>query len=72
MLSKDRYLIAEGRAPQKKHSLEYLVAWRRTRELAAEAYSRNPEKNPQRKITEFFNARRGGQDRRRNTEPSGP
>ena len=61
LLSKDRYLIAEGRAPQRKHSLEYLVAWRRTREIAAEEYSRNPEKNPQRRITEFFGT--GGGDR---------
>ena len=64
LLSKDRYLIADGRAPQRKHSLEYLVAWRRTRELAAEEYSRNPEKNPQRRITEFFGVRGGDRVRK--------
>ena len=54
LLEKDRYLLKEKRAPEMKHSLEYLVTWRKTRELAEEEFTRGPERCQPTRITEFF------------------
>ena len=50
----DRHLFDDKNMPHRGHSLDYLEAWKRTRELAIKAFAQGPEETSQRRITEWF------------------